>query len=34
VQAGAWDIVSYLMHSKGVIPDVNTLRKIDQIGIA
>ena len=34
VQVGAWDIVSYLMHSKGVIPDVNTLRKIDQIGIA
>lgn len=34
VQVGAWDIVSYLMHSKGVIPDVNTLRKIDQVGIA
>ena len=34
VQVGAWDIVSYLMQSKGVIPDVNTLRKIDEVGIA
>ena len=30
VRAGAWDAVSYLMQTKGVVPDVSTLRMMDQ----
>lgn len=30
----AWDIVAYLMHTKGLIPDVDTLRMIDTYGMS
>ncbi|WFD23845.1 hypothetical protein MEQU1_002539 [Malassezia equina] len=33
IGAKAWDIVAYLMHTKGLVPDVDTLRMIDTHGM-
>lgn len=33
IGAKAWEIVAYLMHTKGLVPDVDTLRMIDTHGM-
>jgi len=33
ISAKAWDIVAYLMHTKGLVPDVDTLRMMDAHGM-
>lgn len=33
VRSKAWDIVTYLLHTKGLIPDVDTLKIMDKYGM-
>lgn len=33
VQARAWELVTYLMHGKGLVPDVDTLELMDRCGM-